>query len=60
MKSIYDYYVLVRDKCYMVACVQQENNPLFGRGSWNLYAGPFTAAYLAEEAVPKEEDIENE
>lgn len=47
-----DYYVIERDGVRQVICVWPGNDPLHGRGKWNLVAGPFNTAYEAETACP--------
>ena len=52
------YYVLSRwdtpgEMEYQIVSAQ-EQNPLYGHGSWDLFAGPFTSWENAEAAVPKE------
>jgi hypothetical protein len=44
----FEYYVLKRNKDYVVKTVMIENNPLYGMGSWDIYAGPFTTMEEAE------------
>ncbi len=40
------YYVLIRDNTiggtdYIIVTVPEGNDPLYGYGSWNFFAGPF-------------------
>lgn len=46
------FYILQRDNEYMVVSVNGDNDPLYGNGSWNIYAGPFASAEDAENNIP--------
>jgi hypothetical protein len=51
------WYILERDEETDIVCVPDGNDPLYGRGSWNLardvYAGPYmTYAEAADIAAP--------
>jgi hypothetical protein len=43
-----DYYVIERNGQFDVIGVTPGSDPLYGRGSWNLYAGPFATYEQAE------------
>ena len=46
----FEYYVLTRNDDYLVNSVVLGTDPLYGYGSWNLFAGPFDSieeAYIS-------------
>jgi hypothetical protein len=49
------YYILVRNDEFCIVGVPRDCDPLYGRGSWDKYAGPFYSWEAAEEAVPAQE-----
>lgn len=49
---MYHYWILKRDDEYKVVSTVGDQNPLYGEGSWNLYAGPFSSIEEAEEKIP--------
>ena len=55
----FDYYILVRDNTiggadYMIVNVPKGNDPLYGYGSWDLFAGPFNSWDDADHIIPEE------
>lgn len=53
-----EFYVIERDGEHMIAAVTAGNDPLYGRGSWNLASGPYASIEEAEAACPSDADFE--
>jgi hypothetical protein len=57
-----EYYLLKRISTdgieYQIVSVTPGNDPLYGNGSWDMCAGPFTTWDDAANAVPNENDEE--
>jgi len=49
---IFEHYVLVRNKEFMIVFVLLGNDPLYSNGSWNLWSGPFDTWQQAEDSIP--------
>jgi hypothetical protein len=44
-----DWYLIKRDESYQVVSVLPGSDPLYGNGSWNLVAGPFSSEKEAQD-----------
>lgn len=49
-----NWYILKRDKEYMIVCTSSGCDPLYRYNSWNLHSGPFSTYEKAENEIPKE------
>ncbi len=38
-----DWYIIVRNEVTQIICCLPGNDPLYGYGSWDLVAGPYTS-----------------
>ena len=46
-----NHYLLERDGETQIVAICEGNDPLYGRGSWNLQAGPYTSVELTKAAA---------
>jgi hypothetical protein len=44
-----DYYILIRNDLFQIVCCLPGSDPLYGRGSWSIFNGPYETWEEAED-----------